>query len=124
MSAVTLAYSYLELRGAGVPPIPEWGGVVKDPAYFPPRNLLPVPLFLPPSYRAGVPGSLSPSPAGAAPLRQGGGGGAGRVVSVSSAHAALREPVPAREPQRLRRRVSARVRRGPRRGRSRALAGD
>lgn len=83
MSAVTLAYSYLELRGAGVPPIPGWGGVVKDPAYFPPRDLLPVPLLLPQSSRAGVPGSLSPAPAGAAPLRQGGGGGPA-VLSVSA----------------------------------------
>ena len=123
MSAVTLAYSYLELRGAGVPPIPGWGGVVKDPAHFPPRNLLPVPL-LPPSSRAGVPGPLSPAPRGCGSFKAGWGRGAGRVVSVSSAHAALREPVPAREPQRLCRQVSARVRRGPRRGRSRALAGD
>lgn len=106
------------------PRIPEWGRVVKDTAYFQTGDLLPSPLVLPTSSRAGAQGSLSSAPRGCGSFKGGGDGGASRVVSVSSAHAALPEPVPAREPQRLCKRVPARVRRGPRRGRSRALAGD
>lgn len=63
----------------------------------------------PPSLARGPPAPLrrqspSPAPRGCGSFKGGWGRCAGRVVSVSSAHAALPEPVPVREPPRLCRR--------------------
>lgn len=109
-------YSCGELGEGGSTPILEWGGVVKDPAYFQLRNLLGSRLVLQYSSSSLKQGSLSPAPRGCGPFKGGWGRGAGRVVSVSSAHASFSEPAPAGEPPRFCRLVPARVPRGPRGG--------
>ena len=65
------------------PRIPEWGRVVKDTAYFQTGDLLPSPLVLPTSSRAGAQGSLSSAPRGCGSFKGGGGGGRA-VLSVSA----------------------------------------
>lgn len=57
------------------PRIPEWGRVVKDTAYFQTGDLLPSPLVLPTSSRAGAQGSLSSAPRGCGSFKGGGRGG-------------------------------------------------
>jgi hypothetical protein len=95
-------------------PTARWGGAIKNPAYFQRWNPLGLPLVLPPNSSSERQAGLAPPGAGAAPLREGG-GGAPAVLSVSALRTqlSLPEPVPAREPRRLCRSVPARVRRGP-----------
>lgn len=109
-------YSCSELGERGSTPILEWGGAVKDPAYFQFRNLLRSRLVLQYSSSSLAQGSPNPAPRGCGPFKGGWGRGAGGVVSVSSAHASLPEPAPAGEPPRFCSLVPAPGPRGPRGG--------